>query len=688
MKKFSITAMLLTLLFSSHAQTPDWAWAVMGTGDYVQEPRQVAVDASGNVYMTGRFGSPTLNIAPMNIPNSGATGTDDYFLAKYDATGLIKWVNTIGGPGNEQGMAVSLDASGNIYVAGRYTSPSILSGSLTNNSNSGLGDIFILKYNSSGNIVWAKSYGGSSDEWPVAFVADAAGNTYLAGNFSSIGVNFSGHGVIQSGGGDAFVTRFNTSGSPQWAMQIGGSGVDNITSASLDAAENLVVAGEFKSSALGYSPNLVNQGGFDIFVATYDASGGVVMSASYGSTGDESAYAVATDNNSEIYIAGYFSSSALTFGSASLVKQSSSQDIYLAKLNSSGSALWANRNDGNLFSIPKTLTTDLAGYVYLGGYFQLPSMTFGSTTLTNVGGLDGYLVKYTASGGSVIWAKGIHDDGNEQPVSITTDVLGNIYMAGIFGYTLTLGQHQLIGSSLASAEIFLGKLCAVPPTPTVTPHVTACPNTIASLSVNLPSAFTLDWFDLVTDSLLHTGVSFSTATSTTVLVALRDTIHGCGMNSIQVPVSFSILPQAIITALGNTLTANVGSIPGFSWQWYDCNYGGLVAEYSNKPFTPDENGSYALITHLGTCVDTSDCFSFVRTGIQENGGGQRLIYGGEKCLYINGCAGSQCIITDLLGRRITAIRIDEEKVTIPGLMPGIYFVSTGENALARKVVVW
>jgi hypothetical protein len=687
MKKFYFFSLLLTFTLNISSQESEWSWAVMGSGDYGQEPKAVAVDNMGNVYMTGRYGSPTLNLAPMNIPNSGATGTDDYFLVKYDATGLIKWVHTIGGPGNEQGMAVSLDASGNIYVAGRYTSPTLLSGSLTNNSNTGLADIFVLKYNSSGNVVWAQSYGGSSDEWPAAFVADAAGNTYLAGNFHSLAVYFGSNGVIHSGNGDAFVARFNSSGTPQWAQQIGSSGIDNITSGSIDASGNFVVAGEFTSSSLGFSPNLVNQGGYDIFVVTYDPSGAAVMSKSFGSSGDESAYAVSTNSSDDIFITGYFSSSTLNFGSNSLSKQSTSQDIYVAKLDAYGSGQWAKRNDGNLFSVPKTITTDLTGNVYLGGSFQLPSMTFGSTTISNVGGLDGYLVKYNGLSGSVMWAKGINDDGNEQPISLATDLYGNIYMAGIMGYSLTIGDNHLVGSTLASAEIFLAKLCTVPPTPTVVPAVTVCPNAIASLSLDIPSVFTLNWYNALTDSLLASGTSFSTATSATVMVALHDTLPGCGIGSVRVPVSFSVLPEALISLAGNTLIANMGSIQGFSWFWYDCNYGGLVAEYSNKPFTPSENGSYALITHFDGCVDTTDCFAFIYASLPESAANHITISGGERCVYINGAAGSSCLITDLLGRTVRNARLNDEEITISGLSPGVYVVKTNKGA-AKKVTVW
>src|ERR1043166_9558491 len=109
--------------FLAQAQPADWSWARTAYGTYDDQPGQVAVNAAGEVFMTGRYGSSVINFPPMNIPNNGAPNTDEFFLAKYDATGQIQWVSTAYGAGDDAGVAISLDAAGNIYVAGFFESP-------------------------------------------------------------------------------------------------------------------------------------------------------------------------------------------------------------------------------------------------------------------------------------------------------------------------------------------------------------------------------------------------------------------------------------------------------------------------------------------------------------------------------------------------------------------------------------
>jgi hypothetical protein len=537
--------------------------------------------------------------------------------------------------------------------------------------------------------VWASGYGGTQQEWPYSIVADAAGNTYLSGIFYSLGPAFGPYSVVQSGQGDAFVVRFNSSGVPQWAQQIGGSLPDNIWNSALNSSGNVVVVGDFKSSALGFSPNLVNAGGYDMFIVTYDSNGGAIMSKSFGGANDENVYAVTTDFNGNIYIAGAFMSPTLVMDSFTLTNVTG-RDMFVAKLTSSGTVVWVQRNDGNLYSEPKTLDSDAFGNVYLTGQYNFPSITFGSTTFSSTSwttsGLNIYVVKYDSTG-SVIWAKGIMDHANEQTFDAATDPLGNLLLTGVFGYSVTIGSHQLVSTMQGSSDIFLAKLCSVPGTPTTVPGVTVCPGAIASLSLNIPPAFTCNWYSAATNgSLLATANTFSTATSLTVFAALKDTIPGCGMIGTGAPITFSIHPHAVVSVTGNTLTANVSTSAGFYYEWYDCNYGGLVSEYTNKPFEPQENGSYALIVSIGNCIDTSDCYSYMFDAISESQAMENFhAFVNNRNITISNAA-FPCTVTDLLGREVCRLVPVANEATAYNMQPGIYFVSDKHSRAVKLVV--
>jgi hypothetical protein len=690
MKKIILLSALLS--FSAVvAQDADWSWARGGKGTYEAQARNVATDALGNSYITGRFGSPTYTLATTTLTNAGAINTGEYFLAKYDPSGNLLWARTAAGADDDEGMGISVDASGNVYVTGYFESPTIVFGTftLTNNSNTNLADMFLVKYNSAGNVVWANSYGGANQEWGMTIQADAAGNTYVGGIFYSLGPMFGSYGVIHSGNGDAFVVKFNSSGTPQWAKQIGGSLNDNVIASAFDGSGNFVVAGEFKSSALGFSPNLINAGGYDIFYAVYDPAGNDVISRSYGGVNDDAAFAVTADASGNIFLGGYFMSPTIVFGT-NTVTASSSHDLFAAKVNSSGSVQWVNHYAATIFSDVRGMASDMLGNIYMAGMFNTPTMTFGTTTFTNMGGHDAFLIKYNNTNGNVQWAKTINSGSHDLPFAITTDVMGSLFMTGAFGYSTAIGKDTLFAPASSSSDVFLAKMCMSPPTPTITPGVLVCAGAIGSLTANLPPGFTLNWFNTPSaGTLLATGNTFTTALSTIVYAALKDTLAGCGLlSSIMAPVNFSVLPSASLTVSSGSLLANLAGNATYSW--YDCIYGSVVTGAHQMNFLPEVPGTYAVIITVGNCVDTSACFNFNPNGVDKRSVSLRTSIvpnpnNGD--FTVNGSSG-KVRIYNALGALVREAEIPEEQRSIPvnNLAPGLYFVQVKGSETIRVIV--
>ena len=151
-------SLILFLLFftiqNSISQNPVWDWAQSGTGNGSVEGSTVTTDLSGNIYVSGYFTSNTVTIGGYTLQNMGLSFNDG-FLAKYDPLGNVLWAQRFGGTGNDRGTSVTTDNDGNVYLTGYFYSPTIVFGTDTLKNAGNVGDIFIVKFDGSGKILWA-----------------------------------------------------------------------------------------------------------------------------------------------------------------------------------------------------------------------------------------------------------------------------------------------------------------------------------------------------------------------------------------------------------------------------------------------------------------------------------------------------------------------------------------------------
>jgi len=447
-KTITLITIILLVSLQAFSQTPNWVWAKDAAVGYSQS-NSVATDASGNVYVCGAFYYPTIvfdndtlvNLNPINYPG-------DILLVKYDAAGNYLWARSAGGMAADIANAVTVDVFGNVYIAGYFTSDTIHFGSIliTNPDSASL--VFLAKYDSNGNVIWAKSAGVTGDEAANAIVTDAAGNVYVAGQFQgdsmTIGnttfINMDTTDNIFLPLSDLFLARYDSSGNVIWVIRAGGTKNDKPTSLIADAAGNLYLSGAFESDSITFGSTLLinndNSGNTsDIFLVKFDTNSNVIWAKQAGGTGNEFAGTVSIDAANNIYLTGSSASSpSISFGSVTI---SNYLGRFLAKYDSAGTALWAInagenadfQEDGNF------VTADAFGNVYLSGNFRSNTITFDSITLTNSNNNatnDIFLVKYDSSG-NLNWAKmvgGVYDD---IAMAITCDVSCDIYLTGYFG---------------------------------------------------------------------------------------------------------------------------------------------------------------------------------------------------------------------------------------------------------------
>jgi hypothetical protein len=249
-------------------------------------------------------------------------------------------------------------------------------------------------------VLWAKSAGGTYSDEGTSLATDASGNVYITGNFVSPTITF-GTTILtnesNNGGSDIFIAKYDAFGTVLWAKSEGGTYFDEGTSVATDVNGNVFVTGNFNSDTITFGTNTcTNAGSNDIFIAKYDATGTVLWAKSSGTPNYDRGRSVSTDTNGNVYVTGMFNGAAITFGTTILTNASNNgyNDIFIAKYDAAGTVLWAKSEGGIKGDEGTSLATDANANVYLTGYFQSATITFGTTSLTNAGELDIFIVKY------------------------------------------------------------------------------------------------------------------------------------------------------------------------------------------------------------------------------------------------------------------------------------------------------
>lgn len=326
------------------------------------------------IYVTGY----TFSTLP-GVPNSSA-GSSDLFLTKYDNGGNPVWSRQLGSSGADNAQAVATDAAGNVYVAG-YTT-----GHLDANTNLGLKDAFLVKYNANGEKQWTRLLGTSLNDEARAVTVDATGAIYIAGlTFGSLPGNTS------SGDSDMFVARYSSAGVREWVKQLGTSDVDVAQGVTTTRAANGTVSVYVSGYTLGAfaGPRL---GGYDAVVAQLSGAQGTPgWKVQRGSAGNDFAYGIASDGTETLYFTGTTNYDLGTNLSAG------SNDVFLTELHAASGAHKRSRQLGSTHAdgswdegdIAFGVTRIPADGIYVAGYTE---GEFADTLLA--GGKDVLIAKY------------------------------------------------------------------------------------------------------------------------------------------------------------------------------------------------------------------------------------------------------------------------------------------------------
>ncbi len=442
---------------------------------------------------------------------SGFAQKQDWVWADGAGTGLRS---------NGCGNAITVTTNNLIYCTGQFNSTVISFGHfvLANEDNYYENDdIFIVCYNSSGEVVWAKSFGGNGDDSGKSIACDSDGNIYITGGFTSDKIGFGKDALYnagQAGTNDAFVAKYNGRGEEMWVKRIGESHDDKGNGIATDKDGNVYVTGSF------FSGNIIFEKGDtlknkdpsgsspDIFIVKYSKDGKFVWAKVINGSKYEYGCGIVTDSKNNVYVTGDTFSSEIYLDSITITtstvekederrmqtekptymmvddkrelhdtagissrkvkgneivtvlpkKGKTFEKIFIAKYSESGKLEWAESVGVSDDEEGSAIATDGNDNVFLTGRFQSTSMTMETTTMENNGSNDIFIAKYN-SNGKTIWAKSVGGIADDRGNTIATDGLGNIYIAGWFASKTALFRKctQLNSGGKNYTDIFIAK---------------------------------------------------------------------------------------------------------------------------------------------------------------------------------------------------------------------------------------
>ena len=533
----------------------NFLWAKKLDGDSLSGGLGTAIDGASNIYITGAFrgtkdfdpGTGTFNLT--------STGLNDVFVLKLDANGNFIWAVKLGGISSDIGYHVTLDNAGNVLLAGLFRQTADFDpGPGVATLISGAGDnpnIFIVKLNTSGNFVWAKSLTSTIGQFiPGSISVDVSGNFYMSGSFVGTMDMDPGPSVFNLttiGNNDLYVLKFDINGNFSWAKQVG---VSNFGGAGgvviVDGSNNLFISGSFG-------------GGSAAGTADFDPGPGVFpLTAAFPGV-----------------------------------------DGFLLKLNSNGDFIWVKQMTapGGWYT-PLSTNLDQAGNVYATGYMQ-STVDFdpgpSAYLLTSTGGRDVFVSKYDPAGnfGWALVFGGASDDMGKT-LKVQND---NVITGGQFQETVDFnpGPGNYLLSSNGSEDMFISKFsqstCFPPSQPgSINGNATVCAGTNQSYSISAVAGATSYEWTLPTG---WTGTSTTTSITTTVgqnsgSISVK-AANNCGYSLVRtfpvvvntIPAQPSSISGSGNTIIGQTITYSISSIANATGYNWSISGGGIINSGQN-----------------------------------------------------------------------------------------------------------
>jgi len=449
-------------------------------GSLTDTATDIAIDDSGNVYVTGYTLSTDFNTA--SAMNPANAGNYDLFIAKISADGASLVYSTfLGGTGNDWGYGIAVDSNGDAVVAGTTESSDFPVASAIQSVYGGSGDGFVSKLNAAGDtLVYSTYVGGVNSDEVRDITLNSIGQVYITGFTASADFPVvSGFQMTKASSTDAFVSKINSVGSAFiYSSFLGGSngaGDDYGYAIAVDGRDDAYVAGKTSSTdfpmVTAYQ-SVYGGGPSDAFVAKVHPLGSSLIYTSYlGGSGFDVANGVAVDSDEDIYIAGstlstnfpvVYPSYDATCGTDGNCN-SGKYDAFAAKITADGSSLsYSTYLGGSDNDFASDIAVGVSGAAHIGGYTHSTDFPVVAAVQATHGGVtDVFVTRLSTTGTDLDYSTFLGGSNGDTAQGITMDGAGNVYVAGNTASTNFPPSGALQAGSAGSTDAFVAKIGAV-----------------------------------------------------------------------------------------------------------------------------------------------------------------------------------------------------------------------------------
>jgi autotransporter-associated beta strand protein len=454
---------------------PGFGFAFVPAGTYYSGQGQgTAIDAAGNVYVTGGLtGTADFDPGP-GVVSLSSVGYQDVFVAKYTSAGALVWAEHFGGtPGTNYGnggygYGIAVAPDGSVYTTGQFAGLADFDPGLAVDILAGSG-IFVSKLDSAGHLVWADDLGANSNNCGLALALGPDGSVCTTGRFYGTTDFDPGPGTFNLtsvGDADVFVSKLDSAGNFVWAKSFGGTVDDGGYGIAVAADGSVYTTGYFYSwnSVVDFDPGpgTYNLAGTnrDIFISKLDSAGNFVWARSMGGSSDDFGRGIAVATDGSVYTTGYFYGTVdFDPGPGTLnLTSNGGNDIFLSKLSSAGNLLWADSFGGTGDDYGYGIAATADGGVCFTGRINNTADFDPSSGVFGLSGTNFYVSKLDAAG-NLAWAAAMPGYGTGYSIALAPD--GSIYATGGFNNTVDFdpspGTYNLTNSNVNYSMPFVWK---------------------------------------------------------------------------------------------------------------------------------------------------------------------------------------------------------------------------------------
>jgi len=400
--------------------------------------RDIAVDASGAVYVTGETFSA--NLPTLNAYQPSLVGYFNAFVTKLSGSGSSLIYSTyFGGSATDAGGAIAVNSNGEVYVAGFASSndfPTLRA--YQTDFGGGTSDGFVVKLSSGGNsLLYSTFLGGNNWDNADGIAVDASGAAYVTGYTSSTDFpTFKAYQGTNRGGYDVFVTKLSNLGNSLiYSTYLGGNGADDGTSIAVDASGAAYVTGRTQSSDFPtLNPYQTGRAGSDAFVTKLSGAGNSLVYSTYlGGSNDDYSYDIAVVASGEAYVTGKTKSTDFPTLNAYQSANHGAYDAFVTRLSGAGSSLvFSTYLGGTADDFSYGIAVDASGAAYATGRafsFDFPTLSAYQGTFQG-GSSDSFVSKFSGTGNSLVYSTYLGGAMYDGGYGIAVDASGAVYVTG------------------------------------------------------------------------------------------------------------------------------------------------------------------------------------------------------------------------------------------------------------------